>query len=78
MYQQLVNEKKITVLSLSIFHEHRKTVLFRVLVFVIHTIINNYIFIDYMILIQDKLSKYNNKFEGKSPMIYIGWEYLKF
>ena len=52
----------VTVISLMMFYENKKTVMNRVIGSVVCAIIDNYIFIYYMCLFQDKLSKHDRKF----------------
>ena len=47
------------------FYYHRGKIIFRVLVSVIYTIIDHLICLDYMYLIQDKLSKHDKNFVKK-------------
>ena len=46
------------------FYDNRKTIVYKVIGSVIYTIIENYIYIYFLYLLQDKLSKHNNKFEN--------------
>ena len=45
------------------FYENRETILYKVIVPVTYTMINNYIGLDYLSLLQDNLSRLNNRFE---------------
>ena len=63
IYQISVAEKYVLVISLIMFYHNRTTVLYKVIVFVIFSFIDNFIFLDYLVILQHKLSAYNNKFE---------------
>ena len=52
-----------SVISLMILYDNRKTIMFRVIRDVVYTIVYNYIFLGYLVTIQDNFSKYNNNFE---------------
>ena len=55
--------EKISVLSF-MFYENIKIMMYKVIRAVIYTIIDDYICLDYMGLIQEKLSKHENNFEN--------------
>ena len=70
--QQAVNctksvlmKNNVTVISLMMFYENKNIVILRVLGYVIYTIIGNFIFIYYLCLFQDKLSKYDRNLRRK-------------
>ena len=67
-YQNIVDEKSVNVISLVMLYDHRDTIMFRVLGYDIYTIINKFICIDFLCLIQYKLSKHDNFFEKKGLM----------
>ena len=63
----------ISVISLMMLYDHRKTIMFRVIIDVINTSVDNYICLGYLVMIQDKLSKHDNKFEKTKFKYFLGW-----
>ena len=47
--------------------------MFRVIIDVINTSVDNYICLGYLVMIQDKLSKHDNKFEKTKFKYFLGW-----
>ena len=60
------------------FYDNRELMMNIVIGAVIYTIIDDYICLDYLGLLQAKLSKHDNKFEDTKSNIFLGWEYLMF
>ena len=50
----------------------RETIMFSVLEYIIYNIVDNFICLDYMCLIQNKLSKHNKSLEKQGIMIFLG------
>ena len=59
-------------------YDNRNKVMIRMLGYIVYTIIDSWIYLDYLCLFQYKWSKYDRKFEKQSSMIFLRWEYLKF
>ena len=78
VYQKRVIKRKVSVLSLIMFYENRKILMYKVIRKVIYTIIDDYICLYYLDLLQKKWSKYNNNFKIISSMICLVCEYLRF
>ena len=53
----------VSVISLLIFYDNRGVIVYKVIGAVLYNIIDNYICIYFMGLLQDKMSKHNNRFE---------------
>ena len=70
--RNMLTKINISVISLMMFYEHRKTIMCIVIGDLIYTIIDNYICLDDMGLIQENLSKHGNNFEISSSMICLG------
>ena len=60
-YQIYIAEKYVLFISLIIFYHNRKTVLYKMIGYVVYLFIDNLIFLDYLGMIQHKLSDYDNK-----------------
>ena len=71
----VVMKNNVTFISLMMFYNNRKEIMFRVLGSIVYTIIDNLICLYYVCLFQDKLSKHNRNFE-KISTICLGWGYL--
>ena len=52
----------VSVISFLMFYDNMKTMVYKVIGAVIYTIIDNYICLDYLGILQDQLSKHENKF----------------
>ena len=59
------------------FYDHRDTIMFRVLEYVIYTTLDNFIFLDYLYFIRYKLSKHNKSLNFLQ-MSCMGWGYRIF
>ena len=57
-------------------YENRKN-MYKNIGAVIYAIIDDYICNDYLSLLQEKLSKYDNNFEKPGSSIFLGWQYLR-
>ena len=79
MYQKTFDEENVTVISLIMFYDHMNTSMFRVLIYIIYTILDSSICLDYPCFIQYKLSKYdfffNTRFDDLSgigiPVVFM-------
>ena len=58
MYQN-IGSKKCNSYFTGDFYDHRDTIMFGLLGYVIYTTLDNFIVLDYLCFIQDKLSKHN-------------------
>ena len=56
-------KKYVLFISLIILYHSNKSVVFKVMGYVIYSFVNNFICLDYLGILQQKLSAYNNKFE---------------
>ena len=57
-------KNNVSVLSLIIFYKNRKIMMYKVIGEVIHTIVGDYICLDYYVLIKENVSKKDNNFEN--------------
>ena len=64
MYKRQFVKNNVSVPLLTIFYKNSKILMYKVIGTVIYTINDYYIFLDYLDLIQQNLSKYNNNFEN--------------
>ena len=69
--------KYVFVLPLIIIYHNRTAFVYKVIGSVIYYIIDNPIFLDYLGIVQHKLSDYKNNFEKLSSMIFLYWVFLK-
>ena len=70
--------RKACISSLIImFYHNRTTVVYKVIRYLIHYLIDNFILLAYLGILQHTLSPYKNKVEKQSSMIFLGWEFLK-
>ena len=65
IYQISIAEKYVLVISFIIFYHNIKTVLYKVMASVIYSFVGNLICLDYLVILQQNLSAYNNRF-GKT------------
>ena len=70
-------KKYVSVISLVMFHNNRKAVMYKVIGYDIYLFIDNYICLDYLCILHKNLSAYDNKFEKQSSLICLGWALLK-
>ena len=68
-----ISKNNVSVISLIVFHENRTILMYNVIGVVMYTIIDDYICLDYLGLLQAKLSKHDNNFQKPSSTIFIGW-----
>ena len=68
-----VDKKSVNVISLIMFDEHRDKIMSRVLGSVVYIFFDKFICIDYLCLIQNKISKHDKIFQNKYSMIFWGW-----
>ena len=59
-----LSKKNVSVLSFMMFYDKRKQFTYKVIGSVIYTIIHEYIFVDYLGLLQEKLSKNDDNFKN--------------
>ena len=62
-YQRTVDKKYVSDISLMIFYHNRKTVVCKVIRYVIYSFIDNFICIDYLCILHKQLSDYDKTFE---------------
>ena len=58
-----LSKSYVSVISLIMFYESRNKLRYKVVGSVVYTIIDEYIYLDYLASIQDKLSKHDNNFK---------------
>ena len=66
-------KKYVLFISLIILYHSNKSVVFKVMGYVIYSFVNNFICLDYLGILQQKLSPDDNKFEKLSSMICSSW-----
>ena len=59
------------------FFDNREIMMYKVIGELIYTIIDNHVPLNYMGMLQYKLSKHDNQFEKPSSTSCQGWEYLR-
>ena len=69
----------VLVLSLITFYGNRTAVVYKVIWYVIYSFIDNFLSLDYLGILQQKLYTlyYDNNFEKQISMICLGWLFLK-
>ena len=58
-----LSKNNVSVISLIVFHENRTILMYNVIGVVMYTIIDDYICLDYLDLLQEKLKNHGNNFE---------------
>ena len=76
--KDLLQNKYLLVLSLVMLYHNRNTVVYKVIGCVIYSFIDNSICLDYLGILQYKLSAYDNKFEKRSSINCLAWVFLEF
>ena len=66
MYQNELSKNDVSIHSLTIFYYSINTLVYKDIGGVMHTIIDEYIFVYYLGLIQEKLSKHDNNFKNNN------------
>ena len=74
----MLTKKYVSVFSLNFFDHNIKTVVYKVIGYVIYSFIDNFIYLDYMCILQHKLYAYENNVEKRSSMYFLGWVFLNF
>ena len=64
MYKKRVIKNDLSVLSLIVFYDINKILMYKVIGLVVYTIIDDYICLDYLGFLQERLSKHDNNFEN--------------
>ena len=59
-----LTETNVSVISLIMFYDNSKIMMYKLIGAVIYTIIDNYICFEYLGFLEDNLSKHDNKFEN--------------
>ena len=62
--REYLSKNNVSVLSLIMFNDNKKILMYKVIGEGIYTIIDDYICLDYLGFIQEKASKHDNKFEN--------------
>ena len=73
-----LSKRNISVISLIMFYENRKILMYKVIGAVIYTIIDDYIFIDYLFFFNKVYRNMTINLKIPSSTICLGWEYLRF